>query len=301
MHPRARVVCAAPIATVLAGFVAAIFSGATPAAAYFEGPPDGFCSDPPASMNCTECHFSFPVNTGPGELHLTGLPARYAPGTLYPIVVTITQPQRHLWGFELTSIRESNLEQAGTITPVDPLQVQVSEGAGPLRDYVKHRAAGTHSGEDAGVWQLLWIAPNAGSGTSHFYLAGNAANANGGQTLDYIYTIDQTVEELSPSDVPALGSAPLRVWPNPARGQLWFVIPAGGRDAASRDADRVTLNDAGGRVVADWSLRAAGRAHGESIDARRGIRLTLDAALPSGVYWLSLPSSRAAQRVVVVR
>ena len=247
-------------------------------------------------MNCTECHFSFPVNTGPGELHLTGLPARYAPGTLYPIVVTITQPQRHLWGFELTSIRESNREQAGTITPVDPLQVQVSEGAGPLRDYVKHRAGGTHSGEDAGVWQLLWTAPSAGSGTAHFYVAGNAANANGGQTLDYIYTVDQTVEELSPVSVTSLADARLRVWPNPVRERLWFAMPAG-----SRDAGRATLTDARGRVVADWSLEEAGRARRESIDAERGIGLTLDDALPSGVYWLSLPRIRATERLVVVR
>ena len=53
----------------LVAFAAALPS---PAGAFSGGPPDGFCGDPPAMMNCTVCHVDFPVNSGEGLLELLG-------------------------------------------------------------------------------------------------------------------------------------------------------------------------------------------------------------------------------------
>jgi hypothetical protein len=52
-----------------------------PSSAYFAGPPNGRCGDPPADATCKRsmCHISYPLNSGDGTLTIQGLPARYAP------------------------------------------------------------------------------------------------------------------------------------------------------------------------------------------------------------------------------
>ncbi len=259
------------------------------ASGYFGGPPDGHAGDPPANRNCTECHSSYPVNSGPGILELQGLPDSYAPDHGYPLRVVLTQPNRSLWGFELTVIRESDLLQAGELLPVDPSQVQISVGTGTQRDYAKHRGPGTQEGEPAGEWDLFWTAPAPGAGPVRFYVAGNVANNNGSPVLDYIYTIEAGASELLPAQVIGDGSRPgapaLRVWPQPARDEVW-VQPA----SDARVSSTWRLIDSSGRLRDVWEV-------GEGADAR-----VHALSVAAGIYWLApVDRSLPAQRLIVVR
>jgi hypothetical protein len=57
------------------------------------------------------------------------------------------------------------------------------------RQYIQHSQSGTlPSAPDRRVWQVRWTAPSSDVGTVRFYVAGNAANGNGNNQLDYIYT-----------------------------------------------------------------------------------------------------------------
>lgn len=257
--------------------------------AYYGGPPNGHAGDPPGNKNCTECHGSYAVNSGPGVLELQGLPEAYAPGQSYPLRVSLTQPDRSLWGFELTVIREDDLLQAGDLAAVNPTHVQISAGPGDERDYAKHRGPGTQEGEPSGEWDLLWTAPAVGAGPIRVYVAGNAANNNGSSTLDYIYTLDVGAMELNAAGVAGAvraASVPsLLIWPQPARDHVTVEC---GPNAAAPSTWR--LIDSTGRLREIWEVGDAGSVNSRCLE------------LVPGIYWL-VPFDRSltAQRIVVVR
>jgi hypothetical protein len=151
------------------------------------GPPDHYCGDPPDYGNCTVCHTSFPVNSGPGSVSIAGLPAAYTPGTTYPITVTTGQTGQSRWGFEITVIK-SDGSRGGQLVVTDSLHTQLSVYVPLNRDFMKHTTPGTFPGTPTShTWTMNWIAPSAGTGTVVFYVAGNAANNDTLHFGDYIY------------------------------------------------------------------------------------------------------------------
>ncbi len=269
------------------------------ASAFSGGPPDGTAGDPPNNFNCTLCH-SGTVNTGDGSVAIMGLPAAYDPGAVYPLEVVIADPVQSRWGFEMTVLLESDMDSGGgDLASVDMGRTQISEGATPDdRDYAKHVSAGTDSGVSGGTsWFIDWTAPAVGSGETHFYLAGNAANNNFASSGDLIYTIDLIVPEAA-SDVDGpvvLSDAPLQLFPNPAPGRsvVRFAL-----DQVSTVDLRVV--DVHGRTVRQ--LASGSMAEGEYQLDWDGMS-DQGRALPAGVYYtvLQTPTERAAERVVLVR
>lgn len=278
---------------------AAAFLLPTAALAFSDGPPDGVAGDPPTTQYCTNCHSTFPLNSGAGLLTLAGLPAEYVPETTYTLTVTQQDPTAARWGFEMTVIRDSDLTAAGDLEPVNPTLSQVSEGAGTERDYAKHTRDGTFAGQImSGSWQIDWTAPPAGSGSAHFYLVGNGANNNGGNSGDRIYAIDLALFEEGTSSA----NGPLAEWvptidlyPNPAPGQgtVAFALP-------QDETIDLRIVDSSGRFVrqlarGDW---AAGdyRIDWDGRDER-------GQSVPAGVYFTLLGTTRASHsdRLVVIR
>src|SRR5688572_13084940 len=67
------------------------------------GPTPGH-TNAPGEGNCTACHTEFPVNSGTGNVQITGIPPNYLPGQQIPITVTLNQLNAVLYGFQLTAI-----------------------------------------------------------------------------------------------------------------------------------------------------------------------------------------------------
>lgn len=220
---------------------------AGPAAAFSSGPPDGHAGDPPGFANCTVCHTSFPVNSGDGELTLSGVPTDYSPGVDYTLTIDIVDPEQMRWGFEMTVITDAG-DEGGVLAALDGnTQVSGTGGDGD-RDYVKHTFTGTQAGETAGQWTVQWTAPDEGTGMVTFYLAGNAANNNGNNQGDYIYTIDQTIGEATVGvGAPVVSVTPLlRAFPNPLRAASSLQLSLDVTRAGTLD---LRVFDAGGREV----------------------------------------------------
>ncbi len=152
------------------------------------GPPDGHTGGP-GEANCTACHAGFPLNSGDGQLEIIGAPRSYTPAATYSIAVRISDPSQMRWGFEITAVAE-NGDGIGSFTITDATNTQLSDNAPPNRDYVKHTSAGTFNGTADGpvMWTFDWTAPATDEGPATFYAAGNAANGNGNNGGDYIYT-----------------------------------------------------------------------------------------------------------------
>jgi hypothetical protein len=289
-----RVRAASLLFGVLTTVLAAGQAGAHP-----DNPPDAHAGDPPAFLTCTDCHNSYPLNSGDGGLSIQGLPAGYAPGTAYPLTIVLSDPGQRRWGFEATVIKPTGGLQAGTLASVDARYTQVSLGSGTLRDYIKQTLQGTFAGQtDAASWQILWTAPAAGTGPAHFYLAGNAANNSGTPFGDYVYAIDTEIPELAPTGVstqPVEQTLLSLGGPNPIRagGEIRLQLP----EAASV---RLEVVDPLGRSIRNLvagSLTAG--THIRTWDTRDGH----GAPVPAGVYFYVLQTGRerVTRAVTVVR
>ena len=179
-----RLIVTIAVAGILLGSVVLSFS---------TGPPDAR-TGAPGESNCTACHTSFPLNSGNGSLTITA-PATYTSGQSIDVTVFIQDPGQSRWGFEVTVLDALN-QPAGTLVVTDPARTQKTLALSG-REYVKHTVNGT---VQPGVnpesqWTFQWTASGPVSGPVTFFAAGNAANNNGFNTGDFIYTTSKAVSQ----------------------------------------------------------------------------------------------------------
>src|SRR3954466_8651337 len=60
----------------------------------------------PGEQNCTQCHRTYALDSGPGRVEILGLPAQYAPSQIYPVTVRVTDPAAREWGFQITAVTD---------------------------------------------------------------------------------------------------------------------------------------------------------------------------------------------------
>ncbi len=148
----------------------------------------------PLEANCTSCHADFEVNSGDGRVDIIDVPASYMPGQQYTIKVKMTQADAVIYGFQLTAVDPLG-QKAGSldVPPSSQDRAQLVFGVvGPdniIREYLQHTSGGLSNGQFGfNEWVLTWTAPSQPVGRVDFYVAGNAANSDGGTGGDYVYT-----------------------------------------------------------------------------------------------------------------
>lgn len=157
------------------------------------GPEPGYTNAPNDIGNCVFCHDTFHTeNFGPGSISITGEPIGgvYEPDKSYTLTVTVEQNQkdRRQFGFQLTALDTSN-HRAGTLASLNSDTQMLSQTGFGGRQYIEHTQQGTFpNASRSRVWQVRWTAPDTDIGTVTFYMAGNAANGDGTNQNDYIYT-----------------------------------------------------------------------------------------------------------------
>lgn len=176
----------------------------------------------PEDGTCADCH-SGTLNSGGGKLQVALVnAANWVPGQPVTVRVTLSDPTASRWGFQLTARSASApTNPLGTLAVIDGAATQVRT-AGALQ-FATHRSAGTRPGTSGSVsWDLQWTPPaDAGAGDVTFYAAGNAANNNGDNSGDKIYTASLTVAP----GAPVVGTA--RLLPlsfgNGAEAGTWYT------------------------------------------------------------------------------
>ena len=156
----------------------------------------------PGDQTCAECHLGTPLNGGAGKVEITySGGSTYTPGQRGRFTVVVNDSDgRNRWGFEVSPRLASSLQnsQAGTLHSVDGnTQVECEDGgtqdacrAGQPQ-FVTHTTAGTRSNR----FEFEWTPPNTGAGEVRIYVAGNAANGNGSNSGDRIYTASLSLTE----------------------------------------------------------------------------------------------------------
>ena len=163
------------------------------------GPQAGFTDAPGDIANCVNCHDTFErANVGPGAVRIDGAPKVYEPAQQYTLAITVQQPGFvRRFGFQLTSIDE-NGNRAGGLEPLgSDVQLNLRTGPGD-RQYIQHTEAGASSTTpNQKTWQVRWTAPAADQGSVRFFVAGNAADGDGTNQGDFIYTSRTSAESAS--------------------------------------------------------------------------------------------------------
>lgn len=152
------------------------------------GPEARYTSAPGDIGNCTVCHDDRQVNSGPGSVTLTNIPDVYTPGQAYDLTVTVQQSGRSKFGFQLTAI-DSDGNRVGTLATKGS-DTEINSVTGTKgRQYIQHTTQGTNATSSGRrIWQIRWTAPSTDVGTVRFFFSGNAANNDGTNRNDFIYT-----------------------------------------------------------------------------------------------------------------
>jgi len=151
------------------------------------------------------CHNSFALNSGSGSVSISiaGLVNGnlYTPGQTYEVSITVQQQGFGLFGFGVEALQSSGAN-AGSWTPGADSHILNATVSGNSRATVTHI---DNSGFSSNVrtWTFSWTAPSSEIPVT-MYAAGNAANANGGDGGDYIYTTSLMLEPAPAIDAPII-------------------------------------------------------------------------------------------------
>ncbi len=241
----------------LIGFGGGGIADLTGATAASSGPSASH-TNAPGEDNCAACHTSFPVDSGPGAVTLSGIPATWSPGQQFNITVTTSQADGVVYGYQMTAI-DSQGRKAGTLSvpTTSPAQSQVITGiVNQLsREYAEHTIDGivpTVFGSKS--WSVLWTAPAQRTGKVDFYVAGNASDSNGQTSGDYIYTATKSSSSgVSPFDFDGDRKTDLAIY-RPAPGEWWVNRSSNGGTFATQfgvTSDKVVPADYTGDGKAD--------------------------------------------------
>lgn len=153
--------------------------------------------DDPLSCTTAGCHTGTPLNGGGGNVTVTfpgGL--TYTPGVPQTFTIVITDPQARVYGFQMTARLESDLAkgQAGDFT-AGPQQFVLCDDNTNVRTPTRPCPGNApvqfieHSDPfRTNTISVLWTPPATNAGNIHIYVGANAANADGNNTGDHIYT-----------------------------------------------------------------------------------------------------------------
>ena len=146
----------------------------------------------PAEGACIACHNSSAVNPDTaGVLTLEGVPATYEPGKSYALTLKLTHGEKSFlrWGFQMTAIAMKDGAGAGEFIATDAAKTQVLAAMTGTRSYIEQSYGGTQIGQTGGAsWTFEWKAPATAVGKVGFFAAANAANADGSNQGDRVYS-----------------------------------------------------------------------------------------------------------------
>src|SRR5437899_3151992 len=86
---------------------------------YSGGPDPGVNGIFGSAQTCAQagCHSTNPLNVSGGSVTISGLPSSgWVPGQTYSLTITVQRASQRVFGFQLSSVPDTNNQQAGTLT-----------------------------------------------------------------------------------------------------------------------------------------------------------------------------------------
>src|SRR5579884_1718729 len=173
---------------------------------YATGPDPGY-SGGPREDTCVACHTGTALNGGGGNAQITSSAGTtYTPGQQQTLTLTITDSKARAYGFQMSARIDNGNTQAGNFA-AGPQQIVICQN-GALKgsngcssnfpiQYIEHSRPFTSN-----KITISWTPPSSAAGTITIYAAANAANGDGNDTGDHIYS---TKLQLSPASASSAG------------------------------------------------------------------------------------------------
>ena len=175
------------------------------------GSPGGY-SSAPGESDCTSCHDTFSLDSGPNLLSIGAAPASVGLASV-PVQVSFATPGPDKFGFEI-SARDNFGAKVTAWEITDSTHTKTTSG----------NVTQTSAGAQLSSWTMAWNPP-AGlpPGPVTFYVAGLEGNG-GGTSGDYVYTSEALLYQ-------AEISTPLSTWPLGTMQPLALAAPTRGGDS----------------------------------------------------------------------
>lgn len=177
----------------------------------------------PDDLTCgrAPCH-NVPANVGEATINIDVEDGSevYQPGGTHTLTLTISDAQSPRNGFQIVALDEND-ENIGAWILTAPGEMKIIDGIGLPRKYVTHQAAGNLQNS----WTLDWQAPQEAMGDITFYASVLDANNNGNNMGDAVYTTSNTLSAEVSSRVESLKENSVKIYPNPARQQVYIESP----------------------------------------------------------------------------
>jgi hypothetical protein len=199
-----------------------------------------------AEGDCTACHASYAVNSGPGSITITSTPSLaggYAAGTKYTVTVTVANTGMVDFGFDFEALTNATTNGGTLAIMTDTTDDQIMAN-GSLND-VTHTLTGI-SGNGTKSFSFYWTAPATGSSTVTFYAAGVANNQTAHATGAYVYTDSLVIKNTTGIEANVAKDFNLSVYPNPSSNNLYVNFSLNGASSVNMDMIDIT-----GRKVAE--------------------------------------------------
>ncbi len=209
------------------------------------GRTDGRSGSPgDANQDCGQCHGGSSASSV--SMIETDIPTSgYIGGTTYNLTVTVAETGATRFGFQITAEHSSNAK-AGTFATGGNTEIYTSNS-----DQLATQNNAGIFGTDSKSYTMEWTAPTAGAGDVTFYVAGNAANGDGGTGGDIIYTDSEAIAE---DNSGATGIEEnnninsISVYPNPTTGSFKIA----GLEASAETA--ISITDTKGAIVKKMTI-----------------------------------------------
>ncbi len=190
--------------------------------AFTQGPNAGYTGSPLDGNDCSNCHAPGPATPITGWITTDIPPIGYTPGNTYTITLSTPGETTSKMGFQITA--ETAAAKAGMFVITNATRTQLTN------DFtVTHTAAGTDPMGTPNSWTMDWTAPASGTGAVTFYAAVNAADANGANSGDMIFTTSLNVPESNIGIAENFENSVGNIFPNPADENCSIALQKGSR------------------------------------------------------------------------
>ncbi len=234
----------------------------------------------PGELYCTDCHSTYALNSGGGSVVLTSTNMTnwlYDSGVTYHMVATVSRTGNLLFGTCVEALTTANAN-AGTlvITNTAKTAIKTKTVSGVSRRSVVHNL---NAGQGTNTYSFTfdWTAPSSNIGDVKFYFTGVAANSNGNENGDYVYSGNQIVTyNLNNGIVELAGGKEISVYPMPVQDHFTLNY-----ELKSTGTVNINLYNSTGALVANLAKKVLNS--GDYPD-----NFYLPQQLSSGTYILSV-------------
>ncbi len=241
---------------------------------HLAGPDPGFCGDPANGLKtCCDCH-SDGSPTFTADMMTSDVPALgYKPDSTYNITATVSLTGYSKFGFQVSPQSATGAPQGTLVNTSTQTQITTAFGC----QYILQNSTG-NTGTGTKTWTFKWTAPHTLIGNVTLYGAFCAADGDGTDQGDNIFTTTLVLHPLGTGVNEISNDINVSVFPTIVNDQVHLSY-----NLNNSQAINISLIDATGKVCETLF-------DGRQNEGRQDLTLNMSSAHGNGVYFIRVNS-----------